>query len=44
MSLTDLTMGVGGIDRTALSASVVLIAASIVGSRLVQRRARLTDT
>jgi uncharacterized membrane protein YdjX (TVP38/TMEM64 family) len=44
MSLTDLTMGVGGIDRTALSASVVLIAASIVGSRLVQRRARLSES
>ncbi|MDZ7678834.1 MAG: VTT domain-containing protein [Acidimicrobiales bacterium] len=38
-SLSDLTTGVGGIDRTALVVSVVLILASIAASRLLRRRA-----
>lgn len=36
-SLTDLTTGVGGIDRTALGASVALIIASLVLARLLRR-------
>jgi uncharacterized membrane protein YdjX (TVP38/TMEM64 family) len=38
-SLTDLTTGVGGIDRTALLASVALILVSLAASRLLRRRA-----
>lgn len=38
-SLSDLTTGVGGIDRTSLVVSVVLILASIAASRLLRRRA-----
>ena len=37
-SLTDLTTGVGGIDRPTLIASVVLILASLATSRLLRRR------
>lgn len=37
-SLTDLTTGVGGIDRPTLIASVTLIVASLLGSRVMRRR------
>ena len=37
-SLTDLTTGVGGIDRPTLIASIVLILASLAASRLLRRR------